>query len=263
VGLRILRAVDRRAFRNLSKIHPTSLFAQEEDEPLFMALFLSAALIYPFPFPEDIQRLTRLDTEASPEEQDDAMRFYTSCIKRHLYCHGPHKHYLAKNTFSTARVATILRAFPDAHIVCHVRSPYQSIPSIMSLAAFYWRQFDNQGTLEEFRDQFLTIAHHFYAHPMEVLPRWPENQQTFIQYDELKENLQRQVTDLYGRLGLEITPNFAEHVAAEDRKAKGFVSKHVYSMEQYALTPAEIQNTFGDVFDRFGFETGYGPTEES
>ena len=253
LGYRLLSIIERRWFRELSKIHPTSLFDHEEDEPLFFTIFASAILIYPFPFPEDVQYLARFDEEVSGEEQAYIMAFYKSCIQRHLYVHGASKHYMTKNTISTSKVEAIRRVFPDAGIICNVRSPYNSIPSIMSLADFYWRQFDDGGTPIEFRDRFMDIARHLYTHPMETLPAWPEAQHAFVRYDDLKNDLSKAVAGLYARLGLALGADFARRLEEQNRKAKGFKSKHVYSMEDWLLSPELILEYYHGVFDYFDF----------
>lgn len=257
LGHKLLRRLDRRIFRELSKMHPTSLFVHEEDELLLLPLFATVALMFPFPFPEDLLSFLRFDADLSADEQDRIMGFYKSCIQRHIYVHGRDKQYMAKNNLSATKLKSIRRVFPDARVICIVRSPYNTVPSIMSLATFYWKQFDNAGDVVELRDLLMTIAHHMYTHPMEVLPDWPEDVCAFVRYEDLKRDMPKTVANLYERLNLELDPAFAARLEEEHNRSKDFKSKHVYSMEEYSLTPEMILDSFGDVFEYFAFPTNY------
>lgn len=256
-GYKALKIIDKRFFREMSKIHATSLFKHEEDELLFLPILASAALIFPFPFPDDLLSFIRFDEEIGEEEQNNIMDFYKSCIQRHLYVHGQEKIYLAKNNFSMTKLKAFQRRFPDARFICIVRSPYNSIPSMMSLALFYWKQFHNSGDITELRDLLITMVHYTYSYPMKVLPEWPEEKCAFVRYEDLKNDLKGTVVDLYTRLSLKIEPNFAAQLEDEHMRSKGFKSKHVYSMEEYALTPDLILDSFRDVFEYFDFPTEY------
>ncbi len=256
-GHALLRVIDRYFFRAISKIHPAGLFLHEEDELLLLPIFATIALIYPFPFTEDLLRLFRFDMEVSEAEQERIMRFYRSCIQRHLYVHGPEKHYLAKNTLSTTKIRAIRKMFPDAKIICNVRCPYDAVPSTMSLAAFYWRQFDNGTDPITFRNLVMDAVYDMYVHPIETLPDWPEDQYIFVRYEDLKPDMPTSIAGIYERFQFELTDKFAAILARKQEESKTFESKHTYSMGEYALAPELICDYFGRVFEYFNFRTDY------
>jgi hypothetical protein len=256
-GHALLRVVDRYLFRDISRVHPAGLFLDEEDELLLCPIFSTIALIYPFPFTDDLLKFSRFDKDVPTIEKARIMRFYKSCIQRHLYVQGPDKHYLAKNTLSTTKIEAIRNTFPDAKIICNVRSPYDAVPSMMSLAKFYWKQFDNGGDAIAFRDIIMDIAYEMYTYPIKVMPDWPKDQYAFVLYEDLKPDMPRIVADIYARFNFELTPAFAAVLAREQEGSNGYESKHRYSMEEYGLTSELVFDSFGDVFEHFGFRTDH------
>jgi len=64
------------------------------------------------------------------------------------------------------------------------------------------------------------------------------------------------VAQIYARFGLEIGPEYARVLQAEAARARGYRSRHTYSLEGTGLTREGIIDHFRDVFDRFGFPTG-------
>ena len=254
-GEKLLRVVDRRIFRDIKSIHPTSLFWHEEDEMLFFPLFSTGFLLYIFPFREELHHLVYFDAQTPGHEQQLIMEYHKACIQRHLYVHGPHKRYMAKNILSSAKLNAFRKTFPDACIVCNVRSPYDCVPSNLSLVHFLWRQFDNGGDPIEVRDAFSEVLHHLYQHPMRVLQDWPEQQRAVVLYPELRADLRGVVTRLYAQFGLETTPAAARALEEEFEKASRYSSRHRYTLDAYNLTPEMILEEFRDVFEFYGFDT--------
>jgi len=254
-GRKLLAAIESRAFRKLHEIHRVSLFQPEEDEWLLVHFFSSVFLLWPFPFPEELWHLVRFDLDTPPADKQRIMTFYKSCVKRHLYVHGADKRFLSKSPTFSAKIDAINEHFPDARVVCCVRNPYDAVPSLMSLMSAIWDVFDNDRQGDTLRDMLLEVADHWYRHPLDRLPHWPEGRYAFVTYDALTGDPRQTVADLYGRLGLEIGAAFDECLRAEREKARTYKSKHTYSLEQYALTPEGVVEDFADVFEHFGFST--------
>ena len=56
---------------------------------------------------------------------------YRRCVQRHLYARqgtAPKRTYLSKNPTFTLRLRSLLREFPDAHVVVLVRDPERHLP---------------------------------------------------------------------------------------------------------------------------------------
>ncbi len=254
-GRELVALIDDRLFRDVRDIHPTSLFWDEEDEVLFYPIFSTAFLMYMFPFVEELRHLAFFDEQTPEDEQRLIMDYYKACIQRHLYVSGPSKHYFAKNVMSSAKLEALRRTFPDARIICNVRSPYRCIPSSLSLAAYIWEQCENAPWDERAVEIFVEILHHLYEHPMKTLPQWPEHQYAVVLFEDLRRDLKGVVTHLYNHLGLEMGARYPAILEEEDAKSRRYKSTHQYSPDTYGLSQAFILERYRDVFEYYGFET--------
>ena len=90
--------------------------------------------------------------------------YYKQCVQRHLYARSlPHNKFLTKTTLVddpcqqntyprklifisknpafTMRLDMLYDTFPDCRVVCLLRDPCQSIPSMISYIAHVWETF--------------------------------------------------------------------------------------------------------------------------
>ena len=249
-GRRVLHAFDERVFASGSKIHKISLFQPEEDEMLLLPLFSSIFLLHLFPFPQVLWHLVHFDSATPPADKRRIMSFYRRCVQRHLYVHGPDKHFLSKNPAFSSRIDALNEYFPDAKVICNVRDPFRAVPSMLSYIHYIWGCLDNDPRGYILRDWLLEMAGHWYQYPMERLAYWPDNRYAIVRYDDLIADPHATTSDLYARLGLEISPAFAERLREECVKSRAYRSEHTYSLSQYGLTPT-------DIVDRFHYVIAY------
>lgn len=252
-GRRLLVRADRRFFTEVRKIHHVSLFEPEEDDLVLFPIFGSLFLLFPFPFEEELWHYARFDTETPKAERERIMRFYRECVQRHLYVHGTDKIFLSKNPTFSAKVDSLRETFPDARLICNVRTPYEAAPSLLSFLTFSWRKFRNDDRGFGFRDMILKLTGYWYRWPMERLPKWPDSQHEFVLYDKLRARPREVVEELYQRFGLTITPRFRAMLDAEEARARAYESRHEYSLGQYSLSEDCILEQYEDVFEYYGF----------
>ena len=67
------------------------------------------------------------------------MRYYRSCLQRHLYLNGPKKTLLSKATQLSGSVLSLREEFPDARIINILRNPAESIASHISVFYPVWK----------------------------------------------------------------------------------------------------------------------------
>lgn len=140
-----------------NSVHPIGLMLAEEDEWLMIHIAFSQLILFFFPLGSqllhpiimfDYQNDTMLSSSRSllPQElKKSIFLYYKQCIQRHLYyyesvCHHRKNKsnipiklvFISKNPAFTLRLQTIPSIFPDANIVCLLRDPAQSIPSMIS-----------------------------------------------------------------------------------------------------------------------------------
>ncbi len=258
-GRALVTAVENRVFEDFRAIHRLNLFEPEEDDIFLVPAFGTIFLMVPFPFPEELWHLGAFDEATPRPEKHRIMTFYKRCVQKHLYVHGPDKHFLSKNPAFSPKVDALNECFPDCRVVCSVRTPYEVVPSLLSLLMFAWERMANDPKDNEFRDRVINLIRHWYRHPAEQLPAWPDDRHMFLLYDELVADPKNSVERLYARFGMTIGPSFAETLRNEHERAGKYKSKHSYSLDQYELTIEQVNEFYHDVFERYGFEM-HGPT---
>lgn len=128
-----------------SSMHEVGLQLAEEDE--WLMLHISSAQLMCFFFPcggAVLGPLISFDSISSANanslslsEKCRIYQYYKECIQRHLYFQSLLDHlsspiFLSKNPAFTLRISTLYRTFPDCRVVCLLRDPVDSIPSMVS-----------------------------------------------------------------------------------------------------------------------------------
>lgn len=255
---RIVRSWEDRVFNQLGRMHVLSLFEPEEDELLLLTVFSSVFLSFAFPFEDEVRGLALFDRELPQRQRERIMAFYKKCIQRHLYCFGMERRFLSKNPAFSPKVESLYRTFPDARIICMVRSPFESIPSSMSLISYFCHFFTSPIEPFPMHGAIQEMLAMWYRYPLEQLARKRTEQQAVIPYDTLVRDPRETVHDLYQRLGCSLTPDYQKVLEAEAERARNYKSRHTYSLAQSGLSPDRIREDYRDILERFGFESVEG-----
>jgi hypothetical protein len=238
-------------------MHRVSLGAPEEDDYLLLHVWSALTIGLSSGVLEEARPYARFDTDLPRSDQDRIMDFYRRCLQRHLHAHRAEgRIYLAKNPALTPKIDTVYRWFPDARIICLVRSPLEMVPSFVNMMQFSFRVMGAPRQSDALRDFVVEMARHWYTHALERLDRAPPDRHIIVCYDDLVADPAGTVARIYDRFGLEIGPEYARVLQAEAARARAYRSRHTYSLEGTGLTREGIVERFQDVFDRFGFPTG-------
>lgn len=259
---RAVRARFIKAAGEMQRYHRLDLWEAEEDELVLLPHIASAFLLFPFPFHDLLKTLTRFDDAMPAQQRRHVMACYKGLVQRHLYVYGPEKRFLSKNPFMSAKVEAIRETFPDARVICNVRTPHEAVPSMLSLFRFMVGYFKTRTDTPRFVQDNLEIADYFYHHPLECLAEWPEDRYAFVRYPDLTLSLQETVEGLYERLGYTVKPAFRACLAELDGPTRAYRSDHEYSVEEFGLTPPEIAARYAQVFEAFEFEASPVPDRE-
>jgi hypothetical protein len=160
-------------------------------------------------------------------------------------------------------VDTIFRSFPDAKIIYLVRNPLDTIPSYVSLLNYTWRLFGATPGEYGSRDYVLQIARHWYRYPLERLKNAPQHSYVIVRYEDLLQDLEGTVADIYSRFGLVSSPAFNQLVQEKATKARAYRSKHRYSLQHLRLSRRQIVEEFADIFERFDFDLREGSDRQA
>jgi len=252
---RLIRALEKRSLRNLAKIHPISLFDAEEDGIILLHIFSSAFLGFVLPFLDDLWPYILLDPEMKDAAQrGKIMAFYRRCVQNHLYVFGREKRFLSKNPLFSAMVGSLNETFPDAKFICMARTPFETVPSAVSLLTFYFNTFLSPIEPCPFLDRQMKMIDCYYRYPLTRLDRMPAERQQVITYQALVTRPAQAVIEIYKSFGFELSPAYNKIIQREEEKARSYKSKHEYSLEKFNLSREQIVARYEDIFDRFGFE---------
>jgi hypothetical protein len=253
VDRRIKRFEDR-AFARGREMHPMSLTRPEEDEFLFAASCASGVWVLLFPYWRELQSLYYTD-EMPARRRRRLMRFYRGCVQRQLYLNGADKIHLSKNPTFCGKVESLIESFPDARFVVCVRTPYDTIPSLLKLVTRNWKAAHcAPDRLEDSRRVLAEQSFHSYRYPLEVLARHPETRHAVVDYRALVEEPKRTVEGVHRALGLALSPRYEKALEEEEARSKSHRAEHVYSLGEFGLEPGEIRARLGDLFDRYGWD---------
>jgi len=252
---RLTGALEKRYLKNLIKIHPTSLFEAEEDGIILLHIFSSPFLGFVLPFLDDLWPYVLLDTEMEyAAQRGKIMAFYKRCVQNHLYVFGREKRFLSKNPLFSAMVGSLNETFPDAKFIYMARTPFETVPSAISLLTFYFNTFLSPIEPCPFLDRQLAMVSCYYRYPLTRLDRMSPDRQQVITYQTLVTHPAQTVTGIYTSFGFVMSPAYTAIIQREEEKARSYKSKHEYSLEKFGLTREQIVALYEDIFDRFGFE---------
>lgn len=251
---RLLRTVEKRLFKNLSTMHPTSMFEAEEDGMILLHIFSSASAFFIFPFPDLFQPYFFFDREIDAARRARVMKFYKRCVQRHLYAFGKDKQFFSKNPMFSTMVQSLHQTFQDAKFIYLARTPFQVVPSTVSMITYYFNAVMSPLVPCPFLEEQLQMLLKYYLYPLPELAGMPPEQQQIILYTDLVEHPARTVFDLCARFGFEVSPAYAEAVRGNKGKSQQHTSNHGYSLAEFGLSRKAIVETFKPVFERFGFD---------
>lgn len=254
-GRRLLDWIERKAFKGWEGVHALAFDQAEEDENLFVYKLLTPSVFLLFPWVDELPELQYVDRMPEPTRRR-LMRWYTGCLRRHLYATGPEKTFLSKVVIAAGRMESVMEALPDGRVVYLVRHPYEAIPSFVKMFWLAWRAHSPQIPLdsEECR-AFARMTTGYYRYYLALAKRYPPERFVTVLYEDLLRDPAGTVESIYARLGLEMSGAHRAALAEEaSRRQESHRSSHTYSLEQIGLTKEWIQEELAEAFEVYGFE---------
>jgi hypothetical protein len=244
---------EKKCFGGWDDLHKLRLNQPEEDDALFLYAFESEAIFMLFPFVRDLWAAGFPDALPS-EDRRKLMRYYRSCLQRHLYANGPKKTLLSKATQSSGTVESLLEEFPDAKFITIIRHPYRSVASHVSLFVPVWKAHSPEIARDgEEAREYARLAVEWYKHLFKFRQRAGERCYC-IDYRDLVQNPRKAVEKVYEHFGWQMDPTFHTRLEAAAQRQREFKSKHEYTLEEFGLTKEWIQEELGEVLDAHGLE---------
>lgn len=251
----IKAVVDQQTFSGWDGLHDTGLDEDEEDEGIWTLAMATPAVFLVLPFPDEFEHLRFVD-RLPEHKRRKLVEHYRACLQRRLY-RNPGKTLLMKNVLIPGRFELVHRAVPDARFVHIVRHPYEAIPSSLSLFTLPWSFLAPElyGPSPQTRDfAELMIDYYRFLHD-EERRRAEDGVNPFVvlRYEDVVSDPVAQVRRVYDGFGLPFSAELEATLRADLARRAAFKSAHNYSLEQFGLTRAYIDERLGDVMDYYGF----------
>jgi hypothetical protein len=251
---RVLGWCERKWFGGWDELHKMRLAQPEEDDALFLYAFESEAIYLLFPFVKELWEAGFPDALPA-EHRRKLMRYYRSCLQRHLYANGPTRTLLSKATQSSGTVESLLEEFLDGRFITIVRHPYQSVASHVSLFVPVWQahspDIPKDGAVTR---AYAQLAVEWYKHLFRFRTKVDPARYYCIDYRELVRDPRVVIEQLYRHFGWPMSEALKARLEEATRRQQGFKSKHEYTLEEFGLSKQWIQDELGEVLDAYKLE---------
>lgn len=145
-------------------------------------------------------------------------------------------------------------AFPQARIYINHRDPAKTVPSMFSMmAAFQKLTSDRPIDVAAVVKQTVTVS----MAPMHKVMAWrkahPDFKVVDVHYKQMLADPIGEAERVYAEFGLSLTPAARKAMEAfvkDNQHAHG--PKHKYSLADFGMTEAEIENVYGEYLDTYG-----------
>lgn len=264
---RLLVWCERKWFGGWDDMHKMRLNEPEEDGALFLYAFAGEAIFLLFPFVDELWDVGFPD--ALPvAKRTKLMKYYRSCLQRHAYAHGKGRTMLVKSTCSAGAVEALSEEFADACFITITRHPAESVASHVSLDVPAWQahspEIPKDGVVAK---SYAGLAVEWYKHLLRFGNRIAAERYLRIDYRDLVQDPRRVVEVVYRHFGWSMSAACRTRLDAVSQRQRTFKSKHTYTLEEFGLSEAWVEQELGDVIAAYGLDesrrTDHRPLERS
>ena len=148
--------------------------------------------------------------------------------------------------YNTSVYSPLKKHFPDCYqIGCH-REPHKSIPSLLSSMEYGYkimsRSILDYNDIELYVDMYKS-----YYHILKEQDRI-NNNFFLIKMDKLKYDLENTISDIYKKFNFIQSMHFQKKLSAQSDQSKKYITKHIYSLNDFNLNENNIKNNFSDYY---------------
>jgi len=251
---RVLAWCEKKWFGGWDERHKMRLNQPEEDNALFLYAFESEAVYMLFPYVEQLWEAGFLDA-LPPAKRRKLMRYYRSCLQRHLYTNGPTRTLLSKATQSCGTLESLREEFPDGRFITIIRHPYQTLPSHVSLFVPVWQAHSPEITKDgDISRAYSRQAIEWYKHLFNFRNQIDPARYHCIDYRDLVRNPREAIEKTYANFGWPMSDALRTRLDEATQRQEKFKSKHEYTLEEYGLSKEWIQRELGELLDHYKLE---------
>jgi hypothetical protein len=244
---------ERRFFGGWDNMHKMRLAQPEEDDGFFVYTFVTEAIYLLFPYVRLLWGAGFAD-DLPPAQRRRVMRYYRSCLQRHLYLHGKNKILLSKATQLSGSVNSLRAEFPDARVINILRNPAESIASHISVFYPVWSWVNpalpkkSQESLE-----YAELAAAWFLHLEKKDSRADRSRYLRILYRDLVSKPAETVRSIYRHFRIPLSPRASAKITQAAKKSLEYKSNHHYSLREFGLSADWLRHQLGPMMRKYGF----------
>ena len=242
--------------------HGVALNKIEEEELLFLHKLDTQFVFQTSPLAfDDLEHPELRFYDRQPKSRrQSSVKFFQGCLQRHIY-YTQKKQVVAQIHFSTHRLKSLIEVFPDAKFIYLVRSPYQTIPSHLSLTR---NLFDYRWGIKNIPPnklkRYLERRYRYdadiyrYFYELRKNKAIPEEQVMVLRYDRLRSDLNKVFAKIVAFTRIKPSDKLQQAVERQALTQKDYQRKHqVMKLEEFGLTQEQIAKDLSFVFEEYGF----------
>ncbi len=243
--------------------HELTLNTVEEEEVLFIHKLDTQFVMLgtPLAFDDREHPEIRFHDQQPESHRKSSVRFFKGCLQRQILYTGKEQ-IVAKPNYSIHRIKTLMEEFPDAKFIYVVRSPYETIPSHLSL---HHNIFDHQWGIENIPPDKLkryferryryNIELYRYFYELQKNGEIPKNRVMVLRYDLLRSDLYQTFEKIVDFTGIKTSDQLRQTIDDQAQIQKDYQRKHqVVELEEFGLTREQIAEDLSFVFEEYGFD---------
>ena len=245
--------IERHCFGGWDGMHKMRFAEPEEDDGFFVYTFVTEAIYLLFPYVRALWGAGFAD-DLPPRQRRRLMRYYRSCLQRHLYLNGPDKILLSKATQLSGSIESIRAEFPDARIINILRNPVESIPSHISVFYTVWNWVDPKIQKDGPESkEYAELAAAWFLHLEKYDITSKSESYLRIFYTDLVRKPDSVARSIYHHFGIPLTARAARRIQTETKRALEYKSSHRYTLMEYGLNRDWIRREVGGLMKRYKF----------
>jgi len=243
--------------------HELTLDAVEEEELLLLQKLNTqfASVVTPLGFADrDFEDLIYSDDQPGAIRQK-TVQFLEDCFRRQIFLAG-RRQVIANMNYSGMRLRSLLEQFPDARVVYVVRSPYETIPSHMTLhrnmfAHIFGLDRIPTERLQRYFERRYRYDVAFYRYIEEIIAGeiLKPSQLLILRYDDIKNDLAGVMARIEAFSGLEFSRELRRLIDNQAEKQSAYTPPHKnLGLEEFGLNRARVGEDLAFIFDKYGFK---------
>ncbi len=185
------------------------------------------------------------------------IQYLKKCYQKYLYRVGGGR-ILSKSPPFTCYMRTISDTFPDGKFIYLVRTPYEVIPSWLSLCKAQFIETFGESRIKNkmHKERYgQSVELYKYFERVKDLKEF-RDRIYYINYDELIKNFEGVYTGMLEFLEVKLTKDTEEKIKEQGDKQRAYKRKHkVLDIEEFGLSNKDIKRDLDFVFDKYGFNS--------